>query len=80
MKSFKCTQSMNDNLETCDKQQMQKGRSNFIVTGRIIVLNYKKENSIHIYSSSYFVYLKRNLSGFSVIFNSLKMLLSLHKY
>lgn len=42
MKSFKCVQSMYDNLEVYNKQQMQKGRSNFITTVRDTVLSSKK--------------------------------------
>lgn len=42
MKSFKCVQSMNDNLEACNKQQTQKGGNNFITTGRSTVLSSKK--------------------------------------
>lgn len=61
MKSFKCVQSMNDNLEACNKQQMQKGGNNFITTGRSTVLSSKKY--IQIYSSSYFVHFILNLSG-----------------
>lgn len=42
MKSFKCVQSMSDNIEAYNKQEMPKGESNFITTGRSVVLRSKK--------------------------------------